>query len=342
MSTARGLARVAGLIGGVGCAEAPTPKGATAWADYTVDVPPLQEGHAQIRTPVLEVPAYTEGRVCVFDTWEGPESGIIRALDLFHPDITHHIAVLDVTDDVFPDDELIYCSSTDPGGMVPYGLLFDGAGPEAPGEEFDAPGPDWEVSWFDKEVARVSMLVLPEGVAFRLMPQQRLAIDFHFVNTSELPARTNAAFDLELLPAEEVEAWAGVAMLDSAPFDLPPGRSSFEFDCPVPHEIEVIDVQGHMHELGARFDFEVVRADGTIEPVYAVDPWTPGLRTDPPSQAYGPGEMVLRPGDLMRTRCTWENPSEQHLPYPAEMCTTTFVGFPLERSYVCFNGRVVE
>lgn len=321
-----------------GCTGAPEPAGPRGWADYRVEVPPMDGLSMALKTPIIEVPPYTEGRVCVFDTWEGPEVGIVRAFDLFHPDLTHHIAVLDVDDDVYPDDEVIQCSSNTPGSMVPYGLLFEGTGPEPPGSDYDAPGPDWEVRWFDADVARVSMVVLPEGIAFRMPSGQRLGIDFHFFNVFDQPVRTNAAFNLELVPADEVEAWAGVAMLDSAPFALPPGPSTVSFDCEIPADVTVIDIQGHMHERGASFKLEALRVDGEVEPLYVVDDWLPGMATASASLAIAPGDLVLRAGDVLRTTCVYDNPTGETLEYPTEMCTSTFVGYPMAEGLVCFNG----
>ena len=186
------------------------------------------------------------------------------------------------------------------------------------------------------------MVSLPEGIAFRLEDGQRWAIDFHLINPYDKPIRTNAGFNLGLVPAAEVEVWAGVGMFDSAPFTLPEGQSVVAFDCPFEQQVTIQNIQPHMHDYGAEYIVEVVRADGSIERVLHIEEWEPWMKTDIPFYYYPPGTLIMEPGDALRSVCRWDNPTGEPLPYPVEMCTTSFVGWPMEEGMVCFGNQPPE
>ena len=131
-------------------------------------------------------------------------------------------------------------------------------------------------------------------------------------------------------------------MFDSAPFELPQGQSILSFDCDFDHQITIQNIQPHMHDYGAEFLVQVVRADGTIEDVLRVENWEPWMKTDIPFYYFEPGTLVVESGDALRTVCRWDNPTGQELPYPVEMCTTSFVGFPMDEGMVCFGNRDPE
>ena len=325
----------------VSCAVEPdgTPAQETDWGylDYTVDVPPPPAGGYQMTTPIVEIPAYTEAQTCNFETWEGPDMGVVAAMDYYHRDVVHHTAILDVQDDTYPDGEVVNCELQGSSVMDAYGLLFEGGGPELT-EDFEAPGPSWEVTFWDDEVANVSMIGLPDGVAFPLFTGQRLAIDFHVLNPFDQPIRTNAAYNFTLVPPSEVEHWARAGMLDSAPFTLPTGDTEMTFDCPFDSDTNITNIQPHMHDYGSEYIVEVVRLDGSLDRVLHVEDWTPDLKTGAPFTHYEEGELIVKAGESIRTVCRWSNPTGVELPYPTEMCTTAFVGYPMDESMVCFGN----
>ena len=50
-------------------------------------------------------------------------------------------------------------------------------------------------------------LSLPEGMAMRLPAGQRWSADVHYINTTEQTVLVNNAFNLGLIPANEVTRW---------------------------------------------------------------------------------------------------------------------------------------
>lgn len=264
--------------------------------------------------------------------------GLVWAFEHQDRQITHHMALLDVFDDKYADGEAVDCIGNDAGQMATYGPLIDGAGPELE-DDFQPPGPQWDVQYWDEEVAEVSMVVLPEGVAFPMRTGQRWAIDYHSLNFYDKPMRTNAGYEVGLVPEDEVEHWAGAGMFDTAPFSLPPGDSHIVVDCAFENDVTILNVAGHMHDYGTSFVTELVRTDGTREVVYEVSEWTPELKTGSRSIYFPPGELEVKAGDRFVTTCRWHNFHDEWLPYPAEMCTTNFVGYPLEEGMLCLTGE---
>ena len=324
-----------------GCAgdTGPRGNGEPDWGflDYTIDVPPPPEDGYQMATPIVEIPAYTEAQTCNFETWDGPNMGVVAAMDYYNRAVTHHTAVLDVHDDRFPDGEIVNCEMQGTSAMDVYGLLFEGGGPELP-EDFVPPGPQWDVTYWSDEVAQVSMVGLPDGVAFPMMTGQRIAIDFHILNPFDQPIRTNAAYNFTLVPPEEVEHWARAGMLDSAPFTLPQGETELEFDCPFDSDTQITNIQPHMHDYGMEYIVDIVRLDGSIDRVLHVEDWPASFKTEAPFYHYPPGELEVKAGESMRTICRWSNQTGMDLEYPIEMCTTAFVGYPMEESMICFGN----
>lgn len=337
------LPRVLAVVAAAGCAEAPEPSGPpeAPYLDFTVEIPPPPEGGVQVVTPILEIPPFTEARTCNFDTYTGPDMGVVWAMDYDHPAVTHHKVLLDVHDEAYADGEIVNCEVMGTAVMDVYGLFIEGGGPED-AHELEVPGPVWDVAYWEVVDDRPSMISLPDGVAFPLRNGQRWAIDFHLLNPYDKPVRTNGGFNLGLVPVDEVEVWAGVGMFDSAPFELPTGPSILSFDCAFDHQVTIQNIQPHMHDYGAEFRVEVVRANGTVEEVLAVEDWEPWMKTDIPFYYFEPGTLVVEAGDALRTVCRWDNPTGEPLPYPVEMCTTSWVGFPLEEGMVCFGNRDPE
>jgi hypothetical protein len=47
------------------------------------------------------------------------------------------------------------------------------------------------------------------------------------------------------------------------------------------------------------------------------------------------GELVVQAGDSFTTHCVWDNPGDEPLEFPAEMCATFGVASPLYAPTLC-------
>ena len=77
--------------------------------------------------------------------------------------------------------------------------------------------------------------------------------------------------------------------------------------------------------------------DGVTERLYEVENWRPEYRENPRdiTIAYAPGELVVQPGDVFTTNCTWVNNTGQNLDYPYEMCSLHGAYGPATRPLTC-------
>ncbi|MFM2244708.1 MAG: hypothetical protein RL071_782 [Pseudomonadota bacterium] len=296
--------------------------------DLTVEVPEPPPGGYSFVSPIIEVGPYQEVQYCYYGTYFGPDLGVTSMVGQTSAGITHHTAVMGVYDTTFPDGTLRVCDDQGEGLMPIYGPLFDPIGIDVEGGEpmpidpFD--GLDW--------------LSPPPGVAMPLRTGQRWALDLHYINTSDRPALVNTAFEVQGVDPSEVESWAGTALFDSAPLDLPPGDSSITFDCRFETEWDILTMMAHMHYFGRAFKSDLIRVDGRVETLFEVEEWTPAHKEYPKISAFDIGEAHVTPGDILRTTCSWSNPTDEVLPDPVEMCSMNMVTTPNERPVVCIAG----
>lgn len=177
---------------------------------------------------------------------------------------------------------------------------------------------------------------LPEGAAALIPAGTPMVVQSHYVNAGEKPIRVRDGVRIELLPEAERTSW--VAMVVTNSFDLElaaSGESSFEFDCVVQEDIDLLLVGGHMHEQGKRFEVLVGPSVDALERVYLADPWRVEYRDAPPVTILKSAPIHLAAGDILRTRCVWENTTGEALSFPAEMCSTFGYAGGIKEPWVC-------
>ena len=117
---------------------------------------------------------------------------------------------------------------------------------------------------------------------------------------------------------------AVVSTLGSLAIDLPPKSARVEVSgmCTpdTQQDLHVISAGPHMHELGASFKTEILRGGDPSKSEVLVD--VP--RWDFQSQALYPTDKIVRPGDKLRTTCTYANSTGQRVTFGErtedEMC----------------------
>lgn len=301
----------------------------SAYVDYSIELPEPPEGGYQVASTVLEIPPLSEVSLCVFGTYDGPTTGVNYMTPFSPAGITHHALLMAVNDDTYADGEVIDCLDRDETGMAAYTPLFDAVGFDTVGGEPFEIDPYGGLNWIN----------LPEGVAFRMASGQRWALELHYINVEDRPALVNSGFNLGLVAEEDVEGWASTVHLHAQDLDLQPGYSEKIFDCEWLEEVSILSVMGHMHNYGAYYGVEWNKEDGQTERIYEVPEWQPSFRDYPKLLSFEPGELVVKPGESFRTHCAWENPTDDVLAHPAEMCTTGLVAYPLENPILCVEGQ---
>ncbi len=293
--------------------------------DLRMDWPDPPEGGLQILTPDLEVGPYEEVLKCAYGAWDGPDMGVVSMVPL-HPQQFHHHSLL---------------KDAPPSDPNEAGELVDCGGPEDSGGMQKAPL--FHAVLIDELQGDGDFLALPDGLAMRLPAGQRYSADLHYVNTTDKRLLVNSAFNLGLVPADQVERWMSSFEHDIGALDIPTGGAfSASFDCPVGDATSILSVSTHMHSYGTAYRIELVRADGSTQTLVDVPEWDPDYRYLPPRGDFQPGEVAVGPGDTLRTTCTWFNGTDQTLTFPTEMCTTSGVALDLEAPLYCEDGVVLD
>jgi hypothetical protein len=165
---------------------------------------------------------------------------------------------------------------------------------------------------------------LPEG------PGTHLVVQMHFVNPSHEAVLDTSGFDL--CTTEQLRPNDADVMAFGTTEITVPARGSRAVDCsiPVPADGAITHLFAafpHMHKLGKSI-VTTVRPGGTGAPVDigSVPNW------DYANQTWLPVDYTLRPGDVVQSKCSWNNPSDHGVGYGPtsddEMCFSYVMYFP--------------
>jgi Copper type II ascorbate-dependent monooxygenase, C-terminal domain len=103
------------------------------------------------------------------------------------------------------------------------------------------------------------------------------------------------------------------------------GNGRAQGSCTAKTKGRILSVMPHMHERGMHAELEVVRKDGTVQPVFS----NPFSFSD--ERSYFRENLWLEQGDSVRTRCTWDrSPVYFGFGTDAEMCFFYTLAYPLE------------
>lgn len=256
--------------------------------------------------PHWEVPAGAEKLNCVYVTLPVDTDVFVWRFDTEQAPGGHHIAVFETTEDV-PDGTTIDCS-----------------------------GPDTMTNWRPILTGlSQSGFSLPDSYAVKVPGKARLVIQSHYVNASSAAIETDDHVGIFFHRSSSGLTLVNASIQTTVDFSVPPGQQkTVSFDCPVQQELKVFTLLGHMHEWGTHL---TVNAGAAANPPVVYDvAWEPGYRDHPP--AIDPGfdhPIVLEPGDVIRTTCTWMNTESNALQFPDEMCVSLFWFYPADDSLIC-------
>ena len=294
-----------------------------SYIDLRQDYPDPPDGGLQILSPVFEVPPYSEVIYCYFGTYSGPDTGV-NFYQVLEPSRFSHHNQLKTTPISQPDGTLEDCFYLN-AVMSDFVPIFEAVGIDA---QADATG-----NWLN----------FPEGVAMSLPSQTQYILDMHFINTTDKTLIVQSGANLGFVPLDEIDHLAGAAQFDSGPLTIPPGDFTDSFDCEWKQESTILSISSHMHGLGKTFYIDHIKADGTSNRIYGIDDWDGGVDPYfPEIHSYEPEEFIVEEGDIFRTTCSWNNPTDQDLEFPAEMCTTAVVLYPLTKPISCIDGVYLE
>jgi hypothetical protein len=168
-------------------------------------------------------------------------------------------------------------------------------------------------------------LTLPEGVAHRFEPREKIMLQTHYVNatTQATPSVGKVLVNFDRVPAGAVTAELGTAFATNQNLRVCPGQSAvtFETTCRFAKEnpVTIFGANGHFHSRGRRFTMSVFNPlEGAGEPFYENTSW------DEPLFAKNLGLSVPSRGGISYT-CEF-SAGPQDCGNPDDDCCFTFGG----------------
>ena len=164
---------------------------------------------------------------------------------------------------------------------------------------------------------------LPDDVAVRVLPGQRLLVQSHYINTTDKPMMAMDATDLALTTAERSPTIADSFAIIDSEFKIPAGAKKYTRvkECKLDKDLDIHLLLGHTHEHGVLFQLDLLREGADAEMLYYA---TDGklLRSNPEIKLFSSAPYKFRAGDTLRMTCGWDNDTDHDIAWPEEMCVT--------------------
>ena len=163
------------------------------------------------------------------------------------------------------------------------------------------PGSQYLYAWAPGQAA----VQFPEG-GLRISPGERFIVQTHYNNGASIPdVRDSSGVRLFLAPPEGTEY--GMIAIGPTDFAIRPRmRQNTTSRCTVREESRLFVGMPHMHLLGTAFHQSIERAESsTREGIIDLSGWS--FET----QLFYDLETALHPGDVITTRCTFENTTSE-------------------------------
>jgi len=191
-------------------------------------------------------------------------------------------------------------------------------------------------------------LILPDGVAFTLQPNQLIRLEMHYVNPSPTDTlMASATSELFAMPDSEFLYEADFLFIGNPDIDLPsmPGMQTLGPTWfPVPSSLDgaqVFAVTGHTHHLGVNVDVAMAPSEddpGSMiyEPV--------GFSWSEPETVFHDPPLVMPENGGFRFNCSWVNDTGGRVGFGEsvedEMCFFWAYYYPSQGSKVCLHSEM--
>jgi hypothetical protein len=185
---------------------------------------------------------------------------------------------------------------------------------------------------------------LPPGYGVSLPKGKQFVLQIHYVNAGRRPIRVRDVVRLKKRPVSEVTTWTAVLATNS--IDLvaipPKSKKRIVFDCTAPVDAEILLVGGHMHEHGTSFELKHGADPASLRTIYQVPDWRAEYRDAPPVDILSGEPLKVKKGDIFRTTCEWNNPTEKEIAFPEEMCASFGYAGGIKEPITCREGTEVK
>jgi len=152
----------------------------------------------------------------------------------------------------------------------------------------------------------------PDGMAKFVPAGSDIVFQVHYITNGQA-GQDETSIGLVFAKAQPTQRVITLQLNDHA-FIIPPGADNFrvETEGTLPHEATLLSLFPHMHLRGKRFEYDIVRPDGSIEPLLRVNyhfHWQLGYRLAEP--------RLLKAGTKLRAVAWYDNSrNNPHNPNP--------------------------
>lgn len=137
----------------------------------------------------------------------------------------------------------------------------------------------------------------------RLRPEDKLVVEIHYNNGAGFAGVSDSS-GIRLYVDEPAGTEYGVLDVVTWNIEVPPeGKSTSVARCTASEEFKIIAGMPHMHETGSEFKQNIRRVNGNLEELFSLTGWSFE------SQPFYQMPTTIFKGDILETRCTYENHS---------------------------------
>jgi hypothetical protein len=269
-------------------------------ADHRVTVGPAPENGVQFVMPETVIAAGEERMICWIPDWVPETDYFVEQFEGLQSALGHHVVALTSgiprnAGDVFDCTDIESMTTISP-------LIL----------------PDLETE-----------PLLPDGFAVKLPQDAKIVIQSHYVNYAEEDILVADVARFHFTAENSEPTIASYWIANHGGLQLEPGEDSATVTCDIESEMKLIVLLGHMHDLGVKVSMTRTTAEGVVDTIYSVDNWTIEYRDLPPLVRFSPEDpLIFNAGDTVSITCHYNNPTEDIVTFPQEMCTAVGYYFP--------------
>jgi hypothetical protein len=179
-------------------------------------------------------------------------------------------------------------------------------------------------------------IAFPDGVGFRVAPNQQYVLETHYLNTTPATLEASSRFTTRYGEPGTVVERAATYFFGTMNIDVGArATASASVDCAPPLEMNLRTMFGHEHRWGVGVDVALVRGE-SVEPIYASTDWE-----RPPIEEFE-GGLTVQPSDMIRVACDWHNLGNDGARFPHEMCFAVGYYWPADTGVICVSGGLTD
>lgn len=295
------------------CGKAPVTTPAAPVDDF---VPPsAPKSGIQIHVNPFTVKPGKEVLMCTFtDTILGADAQVI-GVDGFQRKGGHHTIVFATAPGMTRRAGTAPCNDED---MANYQFRLVGAG----GAEGDSTGIQKGYHF-------------PPGIGQTIPKGSQVVVQSHYVNATDGDLKAEDFLNVLYAEPGTIKFQADAFAITSLVFSVPAGKKlEVEVPCEITDDLNVIYMLGHTHEWGTRFTMTLEDA-GKVTSLYD-EPGGINLQFHPPTIQFPPETpLVLKKGQKVKVKCSWDNTTDHDLKFPEEMCASLMFYYPARGFLTC-------